>query len=98
VFTYICKRTKDGRIRCARYPITYNGLKTEWRRHRKRSGIQVPRQAARLRDQANSRNLKIVQKALNHADIKTTRETFGGREFKSRCSDHEIDKAALSGL
>lgn len=77
VFTYICKRTKDGRIRCARYPITYNGLKTEWKRHRKRSGIKDFRFHDKRHDFAtkllrNSRNLKIVQKALNHADIKTT--------------------------
>ena len=55
VFTYICKRTKDGRIRCARYPITYNGLKTEWKaapQAVRNQRFQVPRQAARLRDQA----------------------------------------------
>jgi integrase len=77
VFTYICRRTKDGRIRGERYPVTYNGLKTEWRRHRKRLGIKDFRFHDKRHDFATkllrkSGNLKIVQKSLNHADIKTT--------------------------
>jgi hypothetical protein len=37
VFTDVAKRTRRGMIRGQRYPVTYSGLKTEWRRHRKRS-------------------------------------------------------------
>lgn len=79
VFTYIAKRTlkKRGLVRGQRYPVTYNGLKTEWKRHRARSGIEDFRFHDKRHDFAtkllrDSRNLKLVQKALNHRNIKTT--------------------------
>jgi integrase len=77
VFTYIAKRTREDRIKGQRYPVTYNGLKTEWKRHRKRSGIENFRFHDKRHDFATkllrtSKNLKLVQKALNHRNIKTT--------------------------
>jgi integrase len=77
VFTYVSKRTRQDRVKGQRYPITYNGLKTEWKRHRKRSGIENFRFHDKRHDFATkllreSRNLKLVQKALNHRNIKTT--------------------------
>jgi integrase len=77
VFTYEAKRTRDDRVKGQRYPITYNGLKTEWKRHRKRSGIENFRFHDKRHDFATkllrkSKNLKLVQKALNHRNIKTT--------------------------
>lgn len=77
VFTYVAVRTKDKRVKGQRYPITYQGLKTEWRRSRKRSGVADFRFHDKRHDFAtkllrDSGNLKLVQKALNHAKIETT--------------------------
>ncbi len=77
VFTYIAQKTQKGRVRGQRYPITYDGSKTEWRRIRDRAKINDLR-FHDLRHDFGSRllrqtgNLKLAQKAMNHADIKTT--------------------------
>jgi integrase len=83
VFTYVCKRPDtphakaQGLVKGQRYPITVEGSKTQWRRLRGRSGVQD----FRLHDFRHNvgtkvlratGNLKLVQKLLNHADIKTT--------------------------
>jgi integrase len=77
VFTYIAERTRQGRVKGARYPITFNGIKTQWRRLRARAKVEGflfhdfrHDLATKLLRQTG--NLKLVQKALNHADIKTT--------------------------
>lgn len=79
VFTYVAKRTRkaESLVKGQRYPVTYNGLKTEWKRHRARSGVEDFRFHDKRHDFAtkllrDSRNLKLVQKALNHRNIKTT--------------------------
>jgi integrase len=77
VFTYVAKRTRGGRVKGQRYPMTYSGVKIVWRRLRKRAGVTGFRfhdfrhdVGTKLLRQTG--NLKLVQKALNHADIKTT--------------------------
>jgi integrase len=77
VFTYTCQRTRDGHMKGQRYPITYEGGKTEWARLMKRSCVKGLRfhdlrhtTATRLLRATG--NLKLVQQALNHRDIKTT--------------------------
>jgi integrase len=77
VFTYIAKRTKGGQVKGQRYPLTYNGVKITWRRLRKRAGVEGFRFHDFRHDVGTkllreTGNLKLVQKALNHADIKTT--------------------------
>ncbi len=87
VFTYQAKiiRKKGagykgdgvGRERGAHYPITYSGLKTQWKRIRASAGVQDFRFHDFRHDLAtkllrDTGNLKTVQKALSHADIKTT--------------------------
>jgi integrase len=79
VFTYVAQRTRKTQnlIKGRRYPITYSGLKSEWKRHRARSGVKNFRFHDKRHDFATkllreSRNLKLVQKALNHRNIKTT--------------------------
>jgi integrase len=83
VFTYVAARAQAGRepgrglVKGARYPITYQGLKTAWRRLRAKSGVQNFRfhdfrhnvGTKLLRETGN---LKLVQRALNHSDLKTT--------------------------
>jgi integrase len=79
VFTYVAiyGNRRLGRVRGQRYPLTYNGAKTAWQRLRASSGIADFRfhdfrhdfGTKLLRD---SGNLKLVQKALNHRDIKST--------------------------
>jgi integrase len=79
VFTYVAiygnKRLK--RVRGQRYPISYNGTKTAWQRMRATAGVKDFRfhdyrhdfGTKLLRD---SGNLKLVQKAMNHRDIRST--------------------------
>jgi integrase len=78
VFTYVCRRGEQGRMmKGARYPITYAGLESYWRRVRRRAGVTGFRFHDYRHDFAtkllrHSRNLRLVQKALHHASIKTT--------------------------
>jgi integrase len=77
VFTYVALRTRGGRVKGQRYPLTYSGVKIVWRRLRKRAGV-VGFRFHDFRHDIGTKllretgNLKLVQKALNHADIKTT--------------------------
>lgn len=91
VFTYVCKRPLPGQVKGQRYPITEEGAKTQWRRLRKRSGVENFRfhdirhdVGTKLLRQTG--NLKIVQRALNHADIKTTVKY-------AHVHDHEVAEA-----
>jgi integrase len=78
-FTYVAVygNKRLGRVRGQRYPLTYTGAKTAWQRLRTSSGLADFRfhdfrhdfGTKLLRD---SGNLKLVQKALNHRDIKST--------------------------
>lgn len=77
VFAHVAARTRDGRVRGQRYPISYNGVKAAWKRIRKAAEIEDFRihdfrhdLATRLLRETG--NLKVVQRALNHADITTT--------------------------
>jgi integrase len=77
VFTYIAERTRDGRVQGERYPLTYSGAKIEWRRLRKRAGVTGFRFHDFRHDLGSkvlreTGNLKLVQRVLNHADLKTT--------------------------
>jgi integrase len=77
VFTYLCQRTRGEHVRGERYPISYEGSKTEWARTRKRAGVADLRFHDLRHDVATkllrqTGNLKLVQQALNHRDIKTT--------------------------
>jgi len=77
VFTYVCERGEHGRVKGERYPLTYGGVQTEWQRLRKRSGVVDFRFHDLRHDFAtkllrHSRNLRLVQKALGHASVKTT--------------------------
>lgn len=77
VFTYIAKRTRGGRVQGQRYPLTYSGVKITWRRLRKRAGVEGFRFHDFRHDLATkllrkTGNLKLVQRALNHANLKTT--------------------------
>lgn len=79
VFTYVAMygNKRLGRVRGQRYPLTYTGAKTAWQRLRAAAGVADFRfhdfrhdfGTKLLRD---SGNLKLVQKAMNHRDIKST--------------------------
>jgi integrase len=77
VFTYVCERAEHGRVRGQRYPLTRNGLNSYWSRLRKDAGIIGLRFHDLRHDFGtkllrSSGNLKLVQRAMNHRDIKTT--------------------------
>lgn len=80
IFTFVCRRngrnpkTKRLYMNGTRYPITYSGLKTAWRRY---AGIEDfrfhdNRHTAATRLLRESGNLKLVQKLLRHEEIATT--------------------------
>jgi integrase len=79
VFTYVAVygNKKLGRVRGQRYPLSYSGTKSAWQRIRANAGVEDFRfhdyrhdfGTKLLRD---SGNLKLVQKAMNHRDIKST--------------------------
>jgi integrase len=78
VFTFVANRGRgSARIKGRRYPITVSGLKTLWRRIRKAARVSDFRFHDFRHDFGTkllreTGNLKLVQRALNHADIKTT--------------------------
>lgn len=84
VFTYVGQRTrknpKTGKTITAgkRYPITYEGLKTAWRRHgAPKAGLgdfrfHDMRHTAATRLLRETGNLKLVQRLLRHEHITTT--------------------------
>jgi integrase len=77
VFTFVMQRTQGDRMRGERWPITEGGLSTRWRRTRRAAGLTDFRFHDFRHDFATkvlreTGNLKLVQRALNHANIKTT--------------------------
>jgi integrase len=77
VFTFVAQRDYDGRTKGERYPLTYNGVKSHWRYLRKRAGVTGFRFHDFRHDFGTkllraTGNLKLVQRALNHASLKTT--------------------------
>lgn len=88
VFTFVAKVTRKGKIKGKRYPITYDGMKTEWRRARGRAVLKAPSlvsddlsKSFRWHDTRHTfgttlfkstKNVKMVQRALNHSNVNTT--------------------------
>ena len=77
VFTYVAKAARDGRARGKRYPVTYNGLKTQWRRCRAKTNVidfrfHDTRHTAATRLLRATGNLRLAQSLLGHSDISTT--------------------------
>jgi integrase len=77
VFTYVADRTTSDRIKGQRYPITYEGLKTMWRRHGAPKVGLVDFRLHDLRHTAATRlgrhaNIKVVQRFMRHEDAATT--------------------------
>lgn len=77
VFTYRAVKTRDGRVRGGRYPITGNGLRRAWG-HALRAADIVDFRFHDLRHTAATRllresgNLRLAQRLLGHKDISTT--------------------------
>lgn len=101
VFTYVAVSTrskagKPHRIKGVRYPVTYEGLKTAWRRF---GGAKAGIEDFRFHDQRHtvasrllreSGNLKLVQKLLRHEELATT--------AKYAHADHEDLMAAMESV
>jgi integrase len=91
VFTFVADRTVADRVKGCRYPLTYYGVRFAWRQMLKRSGVVGFRFHDLRHDLATkllraTGNLKLVQQALNHADIKTTTRY-------AHVLDHEVAEA-----
>lgn len=76
VFTYVASRTRDDRIQGNRYPVTYNGLKTAWRRSRGKSGVKD----FRFHDMRHTA-------ATGNGEPKTGTTAFGSQRHSN---DHQI--------
>jgi integrase len=99
VFTYAAARPnkgKNGWPRGAPRPITASGLKTMWRRSRRRKkGPSLPpdlrfhdlRHDFATKLLRETGNLKLVQRALDHAEIETTTRYA-----------HVLDEEVLAGM
>jgi integrase len=79
VFTYVAMygNKRLGRVRGQRYRLTLNGARTAWHRMRTKAGVKDFRFHDYRHDFGTkllreTGNLKLVQKALNHRDIKST--------------------------
>jgi integrase len=77
VFTYTAQRTRGELVKGRRYPVTYEGGKTEWQRLTKRAGVKGfrfhdLRRTTATRLLRETGNLETVRRALNHRDISTT--------------------------
>jgi len=77
VFTYVAVRTHRQWVKGKRYPITLAGLRAHWHRLRKVAGVTGFRFHDFRHDFATEAlretgNLKLVQRMLNHADIRHT--------------------------
>jgi integrase len=101
VFCYQAKRTMKAKgktpatAKGRKYPISYAGLKSAWKRIRKRAKLTDFRFHDLRHDCASkvlraTGNLKLTQRVLNHADVRTTMRYAHVR-------DEEIS-AALQGV
>lgn len=68
---------QDWPLKGERLPLTYAGAKSEWQALRKRAGVKSFRFHDVRHDFATkllrkTGNLKLVSRALNHSDVKTT--------------------------
>jgi integrase len=77
VFSYIAQKTRDGRVKGKSYPMTREGLKTEWRRAKLDAKLldyrfHDNRHTAATGILRATGNLKAVQKLLRHTDVSTT--------------------------
>ena len=77
VFTYVAQKTRDGRVKGQPYPMTREGLKTEWRRAKLDAKLldyrfHDNRHTAATGILRATGNLKAVQKLLSHTDVSTT--------------------------
>jgi len=79
VFTYVAiyGNKRLGIVRGERYPITYTGTKSAWQRLRAVAGVadfrfHDFRHNFGTKVLRETGNLKVAQKALNHADIRST--------------------------
>lgn len=91
VFTYACRKKRGTRQVGDRLPITYEGLKTQWRRSRAASGVtnfryHDNRHTAATRILRAGGNLKTVQVLLRHEDITTTAKY-------AHVNDHDVRTA-----
>ncbi|KQO76459.1 hypothetical protein ASF20_14025 [Methylobacterium sp. Leaf88] len=91
VFTYVCRKARGDRKAGDRLPITYEGLKTQWRRSREASGVtnfryHDNRHTAATRILRAGGNLKTVQVLLRHEDITTTAKY-------AHVNDHDVRSA-----
>ncbi|EDL50346.1 phage integrase [Erythrobacter sp. SD-21] len=78
VFTFRAKRTFNGKVRGRRYPITYEGFKSEMGRAVQRAGLKDWRRIHDLRHTAAtellraSKDLTATRDLLGHSDVSQT--------------------------
>lgn len=103
VFTYVAQRSrtiqKTHRMieKGKRYPITYEGLKTTWRRQGAPAvddfRLHDTRHTAATRLLREGGNLKLVQRLLRHEDIATTAKYAHAQDEDLRAAMEAVSKS-----
>ncbi|KQT52168.1 MULTISPECIES: tyrosine-type recombinase/integrase [unclassified Aureimonas] len=100
VFTFIAKRTRDGRVKGERYPITAEGLHTVWARHvapvLKDFRFHDTRHTAATRLVRATGNLKLAQKLLGHTQVTTTARYAHVTNDDLRNGLEAVERAAIT--
>ena len=102
VFTFVATRTIGKFIKGRRYLIMESALKAEWRRMCRRAGVTNLRFHDMRHDFATKllrkkKNLKLVQKALNHSDLKTTSKYAHVLDDEVRDGIEEMGERGFTG-
>lgn len=82
IFTFVAQRNHDGRKKGQRYPLTYQGAATMWKRLCEKAEVENFGFHGLRRDRATkvwraTGNVVAVNRLLNHGDIATTMKYLG---------------------
>lgn len=81
VFTYVCRQSRGARRRGERYPFSRDGWRKDWAAARKSAGVpdiwfHDARRTAGYDMTRATKNLRLTQELLGHADIATTARIY----------------------
>jgi integrase len=82
VFTYVADRTRDGRVKGQRYPLTKGGVASMWKRLTVSAKVEKFSFHGLRRDRATevyraTKDLVAVSHMLNHGSVATTQKYLG---------------------
>ena len=81
-FTYVAERTREGRVRGERYPLTVSGVKTAWRRLKRRAGVE----GFRFHDYRHDVGTKLLRETGNLKLVQQRLEPRGPENDEALCA------------